>query len=175
MKEMPKDIVMGELAKDALGDGAVRGKIAWEREEPGVYQTKPFRFTVTKVEEDDYVRMHWKLYDWRKCGSYCRASKAACQKHAQDIIDIESGKKKAPKPKKQKAIKATKYEGLFHDGKRVPPAGYHRCPECNGACFVEGEKKKEPCRNCNGEGAIKDFGTPDRLEQPGRQKEGLFD
>jgi len=177
MGNLPKDKMLGRIAKDALGGNKLTGEIKWSKEDD-FYLTDPFRFTIEKVDADESVYAHWKLYDWDNIGSYCRDTLKACKEQAQDIIDIESGKKPTPNPEKQKAVKATKYEGLFRGGQRVPPNGFHRCQDCDGRCVVDvpGEKKPQKCHNCDGDGIIRNFDNQvDDIKDMVQRKRGLFD
>ncbi len=104
-KRFPKDRVLGELGKDCLGEGKVTGVIKWERAKPGLYWSKPFRFSVEKETDT-----HWIMVDARQCGIYHRASAALCKDVAQGLIDVECGKKTVRKPSEPRVKKR---KGLF--------------------------------------------------------------
>ena len=117
-KKAPKNVVLGEMGKDCLGDGKLRGKISWEREAPGVYNSSPFRFIVEKIEENELVVQHWRLVDCRVVAKYHGKTAKEMKDKAQEILDIESGKKPIPTEKK-KTPKQWKHEGLFVSDKVI--------------------------------------------------------
>jgi|GEM_PF-6471788 len=112
---------MGRIkgSKDCLGEGKIKGTIKWERQAPGLYWSKPFRFVLEKVEADKHTIEHWKCIDTDELANLYGKSAKECKDKAQERIDIEQGRKPKPKPEKKKVKRHPGYEGLFRNGKKI--------------------------------------------------------
>ena len=165
-KCLPEDLHMGRIkdSKDCLGDGKVKGEVKWLSPEAGCFESKPFRFTIEKVEEDKHTVAHWKMVDSEDVASYHANTAKQLKDKAQEIIDVESGK--LPPPKEKKPQPKVEYEGLFVGSTKVwPKEGKKKCS----ACFGQGGFGTQSCSPCGGTGFEKEEPAPPK------KRTGLFD
>ena len=68
--------------------------------------------------QTDYLLM----VDGKTGKRYYRDSKAECEEQAQEILDIEAGRRPAPEPVEKLVKKHPKYEGLWKNGREIDTA-----------------------------------------------------
>ena len=80
------------------------------------------RFPIEFIPADEVVSRHWRMVDGKTGKRYYRDSKAECEEQAQEILDIEAGRRPAPEPVEKLVKKHPKYEGLWKNGREIDTA-----------------------------------------------------